>query len=108
MHCNQQICQDIFSRNCRLQATFTTANTLVLNNASSTAQFYGKGELLKMAPLCMSYTPGTPPHHRPHNALQVPGKPCRSPAQYLGVLQKVKPCYVAACMHSLLPTYAPS
>ena len=57
----QQICQDTFSLACRLQATFTTANTLVLNNASSTAQFYGKGELLMSAALCMTFT-----WHHPH------------------------------------------
>ena len=28
------------------QATFTDANILVLTNASSTAQYYGKGELV--------------------------------------------------------------
>ena len=28
------------------QATFTDANTLILANASSTAQYYGKGEPL--------------------------------------------------------------
>ena len=28
----------------KLQASFTADNTLVLTNASSTAQFYGKGE----------------------------------------------------------------
>ena len=30
---------------CYLQATFTTGNMLMLSNASSTAQFYGKGAL---------------------------------------------------------------
>ena len=85
MHCNQQICQDIFSRNCRLQATFTTANTLVLNNASSTAQFYGKGELLKMAPLCMSYTPA----HLLTTGLTMR---YRSLASLVGVLHNISAC----------------
>lgn len=40
----------------RLQANFTTGSTLVLSNASSTAQFYGKGKLLNLADLGLRYT----------------------------------------------------
>lgn len=34
-----------------LQATFTTANTLTMQNVSATAQFYGKGEPIGMDPV---------------------------------------------------------
>ena len=112
----QHICQVGSSERFWLQATFTTDSTLVLSNASSTAQFYGEREFRKLASSCMSHTCHDHPRHRSrqwlgsHIARSMPSwhAPCTLPASkkmrssFLCSLLGISAKPVATCLPHLL------